>query len=156
MPGGQTESMSLLTALLTAATLGPPALAAPFTLTGADGRRWSLSSALGRERLLIVRNPSAAYLNTVRAQDPALQVRDLRVVALLPPDDARLNGPRTLMLTLLADPGGKVGAQYGPATLIGKDRGVKARYPAPPALNTVGALIDTMPMRQQERQERGR
>ncbi|MFC6750861.1 DUF4174 domain-containing protein [Deinococcus sp. A31D244] len=151
--------MPFLTALLTAATLGTPgipALATPFTLTGADGRRWSLSSALGRERLLVVRNPSAAYLNAVRAQDTALQVRDLRVVALLPPDDARLNGPRTLMLTLLADPGGRIGTQYGPATLIGKDRGIKARYPAPPALNTVGALIDTMPMRQQERQQRGR
>ncbi|GGR44294.1 hypothetical protein GCM10008959_01570 [Deinococcus seoulensis] len=132
------------------------ATASPFTLGDSAGRPWSLSSALGRERILIVRNPSAAYLNTVRAQDTALQVRDLRVVALLPPDDARLNGPRTLMLTLLADPGGRIGAQYGPATLIGKDRGIKARYPAPPALNTVAALIDTMPMRQQERQQRGR
>ncbi|GGS23860.1 DUF4174 domain-containing protein [Deinococcus knuensis] len=132
------------------------ATASPFTLGDSAGRPWSLSSALGRERILIVRNPSAAYLNTVRAQDTALQVRDLRVVALLPPDDARLNSPRTLMLTLLADPGGKVGEQYGPAALIGKDRGIKARYPAPPALNTVAALIDTMPMRQQERQQRGR
>ena len=132
------------------------AIASPFTLGDSAGRPWSLSSALGRERILIVRNPSAAYLNAVRAQDTALQVRDLRVVALLPPDDARLNGPRTLMLTLLADPGGRIGAQYGPATLIGKDRGIKARYPAPPALNPGGALIDTMPMRQQERPQRGR
>lgn len=85
-----------------------------------------------------------------------LQVRDLRVVALLPPNDARLNGPQTLTLTLLADPAGAVAQQYGPATLIGKDGGVKARYTAPPALKTVLRLVDSMPMRQQERRERGR
>lgn len=137
--------------------LGTLALAlAPFTLNNGSGQPWSLAAALGRERVLIVRNPSAAYLAEVRRQDTELQVRDLRVVALLPPGDARLNGPRTLMLTLLADPGGKVGAQYGPAALIGKDRGIKARYTAAPPLNTVAALIDTMPMRAQERAQRGR
>lgn len=136
--------------------LAVSALAAPFTLDDHAGRPWALSSVLGRERVLIVRNPPAAYLAEVRRQDTALQVRDLRVVALLPPGDARLNGPGTLMLTLLADPGGRVGAQYGPAALIGKDRGVKARYQAAPPLNTVAALIDTMPMRAQERRERGR
>ncbi|GHF56967.1 hypothetical protein HNQ07_003726 [Deinococcus metalli] len=139
------------------ALLAVAALAAPFTLNeGGANRPWSLTSALGRERVLIVRNPPAAYLNDLRAQDTALQVRDLRVVALLPPGDPRLTGPRTLMLTVLADPGGTVGAQYGPAALIGKDRHIKARYPGPPRLETVGALIDTMPMRQQERRERGR
>lgn len=132
------------------------ASAAPFTLQSGQGSSWSLSSVLGRERILIVRNPPAAYLAELRRQDTELQVRDLRVVALLPPGDARLNGPRTLMLTLLADPGGKVGAQYGPAALIGKDRGIKATYRSPPTLATVNALIDSMPMRAQEKAERGR
>ncbi|GGO27277.1 DUF4174 domain-containing protein [Deinococcus humi] len=130
--------------------------AAPFTLQTPQGQSWSLSSVLGRERILIVSNPPAAYLAEVRRQDTDLQVRDLRVVALLPPGDARLNGPQSLMLTLLADPGGKVGAQYGRAALIGKDTGIKARYQTFPVLNTVAALIDTMPMRRQERRERGR
>jgi hypothetical protein len=60
------------------------------------------------------------------------------------------------MLTLLLDEGGGAGQQFGPATLIGKDGGVKARYEALPTLATVNALIDTMPMRQQERRVRGR
>ncbi len=130
--------------------------AAPFTLQTPQGQPWSLSSVLGRERVLIVSNPPAAYLTEVRRQDTDLQVRDLRVLALLPPGDARLNGPQSLMLTLLADPGGRVGAQYGRAALIGKDAGIKARYQSFPALKTVAALIDTMPMRRQERRERGR
>ncbi|CAM4438626.1 DUF4174 domain-containing protein [Deinococcus marmoris] len=132
------------------------ALALGFTLQTAQGQPWSLSSVLGKERVLIVSNPPIAYLAEARRQDAELQVRDLRVVALLPPGDARLNGPKTLMLTLLADPGGTVGAQYGRAALIGKDTGIKARYQTFPALNTVAALVDTMPMRRQEQRVRGR
>ncbi|CAM3678626.1 DUF4174 domain-containing protein [Deinococcus saxicola] len=132
------------------------ALALGFTLQTAQGQPWSLSSVLGKERVLIVSNPPASYLAEARQRDTELQVRDLRVVALLPPGDARLNGPRTLMLTLLTDPGGKVGTPYGRAALIGKDTGIKARYQTFPALNTVAALIDTMPMRRQERWVRGR
>ena len=131
--------------------------AAPgFVLNDALGLPWALSAHLGRERFLIVSRPSAAYLAEVRRQDAALQVRDLRVVALLPPGDARLKGPQTLTLTLLADPGGKVAAQYGPAALIGKDTGIKARYAAPPDLSAVLDTVDGMPMRQQERRVRGR
>ena len=148
--------MSVRAVLTTTALSLGFASAAPFTLQTGQGKEWSLSSALGRERVLIVRGPSAAYLAEIRRQDTELQVRDLRVVALLPPGDARLNGPATLMLTLLADPGGKVGVQYGPAALIGKDRGIKAKYRSPPTLATVNALIDTMPMRAQEKRERGR
>ncbi|AFD25407.1 DUF4174 domain-containing protein [Deinococcus gobiensis] len=149
--------MPNLARLLAAAALGSGlAGAASFTLQTGAGRAWALASVLGRERVLVVNRPSAAYLAEMRRQDTALQVYDLRVVALLPPGDARLNGPATPMLTLLADPGGRIGGQYGPATLIGKDTGVKARYKAPPSLATLGALIDTMPMRQQERRERGR
>lgn len=149
--------MSALNPLAAAVALSASlASAAPFTLQTAQGQPWALASVLGRERILIVSNPPATYLAEVRRQDAALQVRDLRVVALLPPGDARLNGPQTPMLTLLADPGGTVGAQYGPAALIGKDTGIKARYRTFPALNTVAALIDTMPMRRQEQRERGR
>lgn len=132
------------------------ALALGFTLQTAQGQPWSLARVLGKERVLIVSNPPIAYLAEARRQDAELQVRDLRVVALLPPGDARLNGPKTLMLTLLADPGGTVGAQYGRAALIGKDTGIKARYQTFPALNTVSALVDTMPMRRQEQRVRGR
>ncbi len=131
--------------------------AAPgFVLNDAAGQPWALSAHLGRERLLIVSRPPSAYLDEVRRQDAALQVRDLRVVALLPPGDARLGGPPTLSLTLLLDPGGKVASGYGPAALIGKDGGVKARYGAPPQLQTVLGTVDSMPMRQQERRVRGR
>ena len=146
----------LKTVLLAAAVSSLAAASPAFVLGDAAGRSWSLQAHLGRERLLIVSSPSAAYLAEVRRQDAALQVRDLRVVALLPPGDARLNGPASLMLTSLADPGGEVAAQYGPAVLIGKDGGVKARYPAPPALSAVLDTVDAMPMRQQERRERGR
>lgn len=142
--------------MMGAALLSAWASAAPLTLNRADGTSWSLGRAAGRERVLIVNRPSAGYLAGMRRQDTQLQVYDLRVVALLPPGDARLRGPNTLMLTLLADPGGRAGAQYGPATLIGKDGGVKARYASAPSLNTVARLIDTMPMRQQEKRERGR
>jgi len=143
--------MSTLRSLMAAALLGGGvAEASSGPLTSA------LAQALGRERVLIVRQPPATYLQEMRRQDAELQVRDLRIVALLPPGDARFKGPATLMLTLLVDRGGQEGAPYGPATLIGKDGGVKARYKALPALGTVNALIDTMPMRQQERRERGR
>lgn len=149
----------LKTVLLAAAVSGAAASPA-FVLRDAAGQNWSLQGHLGRERLLIVSGPSAAYLAEVRRRDVALQIRDLRVVALLPPGDARLNGPPTLTLTLLADPGGTVdstvAAQYGPAALIGKDGGVKVRYPAPPTLSAVLNTVDGMPMRQQERRERGR
>jgi hypothetical protein len=143
--------------LLAAALLGSGvADAVSLTLPTAHNQSWSLGQALWRERVLIVRNPPAAYLQEMRRQDAELQVRDLRIVALLPPGDARLNSPPTLMLTLLLDEGGGAGQQFGPATLIGKDGGVKARYEALPTLATVNALIDTMPMRQQERRVRGR
>lgn len=102
--------------------------AAAFTLPTSQSQPWSLRQAVGRERVLIVRNPPAAYLQEMRRQDIELQVRDLRVVALLPPDDVWLKGTTTLMLTLLIDQGGKVGRQYGLATLIGKDSGVKGKY----------------------------
>ncbi|UQN09615.1 DUF4174 domain-containing protein [Deinococcus sp. QL22] len=149
--------MPTVRSVVTAALLGAGlADAASLTLPTAQNQTWSLSQALWRERVLIVRNPSAAYLQEMRRQDAELQVRDLRIVALLPPADARLNGPRTLTLTLLVDAGGKVGQQFSPATLVGKDGGVKATYKSLPTLQTVNALIDTMPMRLQERRERGR
>ncbi len=147
-----TRFVPLVASLVLSAGVAAPA----FTLQTARGQPWALSEVLGRERILIVRNPPAAYLAGVRRQDAELQVRDLRVVALLPPGDGRLDGPPSLMLTLLADPGGRVGARYGRATLIGKDTGIKARYAVLPALNTVAALVDTMPMRRQERLQRGR
>ena len=130
-------------------------LAAAFVLRDGAGRNWALQDHLGRERLLLVVDPSAAYLDAVRRQDAALQVRDLRVVALLAPGDARLNRAPSLMLSLLADPGGKVGAQYGPASLLGKDGTIKAFYRSPPALGAVMATVDQMPMRVQERRTRG-
>lgn len=147
--------MSTLRPLMIAALLGAgltDAASAPLT----QSLNQALNQARGRERVLIVRNPPATYLQEMRRQDTELQVRDLRIVALLPAGDARLKGPPTLMLTLLVDQGGKEGKTYGPATLIGKDGGVKASYRAFPALSTVNALIDTMPMRQQERRQRGR
>ncbi len=149
--------MSVLKPLAAAVALSAGlAEAAAFTLQTAQGQPWSLAGVLGRERVLIVNNPPASYLDEARRQDTELQVPDLRVVALLPPGDARLKGPVALMLTLLADPGGKVGAQYGRAVLIGKDTGIKVRYQTFPALNTVAALVDTMPMRRQEQRVRGR
>ncbi|AZI43799.1 DUF4174 domain-containing protein [Deinococcus psychrotolerans] len=149
--------MDILKAVaLSVAASGAAAAAPAFVLQDAAGQLWALKDHLGRERLLIVSQPSAAYLAEVRRQNVALQVRDLRVVALLTSGDARLNGPQALTLTLLADLTGTVAQQYGPDALIGKDGGVKARYAAPPALKTVLALVDTMPMRQQERRLRGR
>ncbi len=127
-----------------------------FTLPDAAGRPWKLADHLGRERLLVVSRPPAAYLDEMAAQAGLLRDRDLRVVALLAPGDAALKRPSTATLTLLADPGGRVAAQYGRAAFIGKDRGVKASYSAPPSLSDVLALIDTMPMRQQEQRMRGR
>ncbi len=41
------------------------------------------------------------------------------------------------------------------AVLIGKDGGIKARYPRAPALSEVFDLIDGMPMRRSERRQRG-
>jgi hypothetical protein len=147
--------MTLVARLLAVTALGSGlAGAASLNLRTGAGQPWSLSGVLGRERVLVVNRPSAAYLAEMRRQDAVLQGYDLRVVALLPPGDVRLRGAGTLMLTLLADPGGRAGAQYGPATLIGKDTGVKARYGSPPSLKTVGTLIDTMPMRQRERRSR--
>ena len=127
-----------------------------FTLPDALGQPWKLADHLGRERLLVVSQPSAAYLDEIVRQAGLLRDRDLRVVALALPGDPALKRPSTATLTLLADPGGKVAARYGRAALIGKDRGVKAVYTTFPDLNNVLGLIDTMPMRQQEQRTRGR
>lgn len=131
--------------------------AAPaFTLADAKGQPWHLADHLGRERILVVPRPGARYLDDVTQQAGLLRDRDLRVVALLSPGDPALKRPQTAALTLLSDPGGRVAARYGQSVLIGKDRGVKALYPAPPSLSAVLELVDAMPMRQQERQQRGR
>jgi peroxiredoxin len=137
-----------------ALTLNQPA--PDFTLEDSAGRPWPLAAHLGRERLLVVSRPSGSALDEYARQAAVLKDRDVRVVALLPPGDAALNRPSTPTLTLLADPGGKVAARYGRAALIGKDRGVKAVYPAPPSLSDVLELVDQMPMRQQERLNRGK
>ena len=131
-------------------------IAPTFTLPDGKGQPWNLADHLGRERLLVVSAPSAAYLNEIADQAGLLQNRDLRVVALTLPGDAALKRPASPMLTVLADLGGRVAARYGRAALIGKDRGVKASYASLPSLSTVLGLIDTMPMRQQERKARGR
>ncbi|WP_407568637.1 DUF4174 domain-containing protein [Deinococcus altitudinis] len=127
-----------------------------FTLADGKGQPWKLADHLGRERLLVVGAPSAAYLDEIVRQTGLLQDRDLRVVALVLPGDAALKRGAGSRLTVLADPGGRVAARSGRAVLIGKDRGVKATYTSPPSLNTVLGLIDTMPMRQQEQRTRGR
>jgi Domain of unknown function (DUF4174) len=140
-------------ALLLGMLLG--SASAGFVLRDGAGKSWALAEHLGRERLLFVVSPSAAYLAEIQRQDTALQLRDLRVVALLPPGDPRLKTRSALMLSLLADPGGNIASQYGPASLVGKDGGVKAYYKSPPALPAVLGTVDAMPMRQQERRVRG-
>ena len=134
-------------------TLNLPAT--EFSLSDSRGQPWTLADHLGRERLLVVSAPSAAYLDEIVRQTGLLQDRDLRVVALVLPSDAALKRSAGPMLTVLADPGGRVAARSGRAVLIGKDRGVKATYTSLPSLNTVLGLIDIMPMRQQERRSRG-
>jgi hypothetical protein len=147
----------LVTVLLGgAAALTPNQMAPDFTLQDSAGKPWSLAAHLGRERLLVVGRPSGSALDEYARQAAVLKTYDLRVVALLLPGDAELKRPSTSTLTLLADPGGKVAARYGRAALIGKDRGVKATYPAPPNLSDVLELVDRMPMRQQERLNRGK
>lgn len=143
-------------------------LAPAFILPDAQGRAFALASVLGRERLLVLAAPPAAYLATLRLRRAQLRDRDLRVLALLPPGDSRLRAPSTAQVTLLADSGGQVAARLGLARLnlarlnlgagllIGKDRGIKARYATLPSLQQVLITIDGMPMRQQERQQRGR
>ena len=145
---------ALLLGTVSALTLNQ--IAPTFTLPDGKGQTWNLADHLGRERLLVVSAPSAAYLNEIADQAGLLQDRDLRVVALTLPGDAALKRLASPMLTVLADLGGRVAARYGRAALIGKDRGVKASYASPPGLSTVLGLIDTMPMRQQERKARGR
>lgn len=147
---------AVLTLLGSAAALSVNAPAPDFSLNAPGGQPWHLSDHLGRERLLVVLRPGAAYLDTVVRQAELLQDRDLRVVALLPSGDPALKRPQTPALTLLSDPGGRVAARYGQSVLIGKDRGVKAVYPNPPSLSAVLEHVDTMPMRQQERRTRGR
>jgi len=145
-----------LALLGSAASLNVNAPAPDFSLSTPGGPRWHLADHLGRERLLVVLKPDAAYLDTVVRQAELLRDRDLRVVALLPPSDPALKRPQTATLTLLSDPGGRVAARYGQSALIGKDRGVKALYPAPPSLSAVLDQVDTMPMRRQEQRTRGR
>lgn len=129
-------------------------IAPDFTLQDSAGKPWPLAAHLGRERLLVVSQPSGSTLDEYARQAAVLRDRDVRVVALLPPGDAQLKRPSIPTMTLLVDPGGRVAARYGRAALIGKDRGVKAVYPAPPSLSDVLGLVDGMPMRQQERRNR--
>jgi hypothetical protein len=147
---------ALVTVLGSASALPLNRPAPTFTLTDGKGQPWKLADHLGRERLLVVGAPSAAYLDEIVRQTTLVQDRDLRVVALVLTGDAALKRAVSPMLTVLADPGGWVAARYGSAVLIGKDRGVKASYASLPSLNTVLGLIDTMPMRQQEQRIRGR
>ena len=161
MMGGMFRPVSAPLAALMAVAGSASALplnspAPTFTLPDGKGQPWNLADHLGRERLLVVSAPSAAYLNEIADQAGLMQDRDLRVVALTLPGDAALKRPASPMLTVLADPGGRVATHYGRAALIGKDRGVKASYASLPSLSTVLGLIDTMPMRQQERKAGGR
>ena len=148
-------TLSLLLTFGSVSALTPKQPAPRFTLADSAGQPWSLAAHLGRERLLLLAAPSIAELDGWARQAALLANYDLRVVALLLPGDARLNRPPSPALTLLADPGGRVAARVGRAALIGKDGGVKASYATPPSLTAVLALIDTMPMRQQERRSRG-
>ncbi|MGY2894551.1 DUF4174 domain-containing protein [Deinococcus sp. UYEF24] len=147
---------ALVTVIGSVSALPVNSSAPTFTLIDGKGQPWKLTDHLGRERLLVVGAPSAAYLDEIVRQTGLLQDRDLRVVVLVLPGDAALKRRGSPMLTVLSDPGGRVAARYGRAVLIGKDRGVKASYASLPSLNAVLGLIDTMPMRQQEQRTRGR
>ena len=147
---------ALVTAAGSASALIVNSSAPAFTLPDALGQPWKMADHLGRERLLVVSQPSAAYLDELTRQAELLRDRDLRVVALTLSGDPALKRSAGPTFTVLADPGGKVAARYGRAVLIGKDRSVKASYASLPSLTTVLGLIDTMPMRQQEQRTRGR
>jgi peroxiredoxin len=135
-------------------------IAPDFTLPDAAGKAWHLAAHLGRDRLLVVSQPPGSTLDEYTRQAAVLKDYDLWVVALMLPGDPALKSalerPASEHLVVLADPGGKVTARYGRAALIGKDRGVKAMYSAVPNLNDVLELVNSMPMRQQERREQGR
>lgn len=115
----------------------------------------SLEQDLGRDRLLIVFNPPGVYLDNVRLKAKGYIERDLRVLVIVPPDSPLLKRQVAAPLTVLADPGGRVAAQYGAqrsrrSYLVGKDTGIKGVYGTPPDTQELFTTIDGMPMRRQE------
>ncbi len=150
-----------LALLLSSAGAAPDLNGRPpdFTLKAADGQTVHLRSVLGRSRLLIALAPDEAALREVQAAAQGYLDRDLRVLAVVPPGATLLTVPWAAPITVLSDPGGKVQAAYGGAKrsyLIGKDGGIKGVYGGLPGAQELFATIDGMPMRQQERRERGR
>jgi hypothetical protein len=104
----------------------------------------SASGALSQHRLVIVigrpDDPLFVRQNEDLAQkSAALKERDV-VVQTLAPDDARHARPELRVPPQAAFE----------VLLIGKDGGVKLRSDKPVAASEIAALIDTMPMRQQE------
>ena len=103
----------------------------------------STAAAQSPHRLVVVvaepNDPRAVQENAMLKQDEAgLRSRDV-VVQNLTPEAARLRddlgvGPRTTFEVIL----------------VGKDGGVKLRRGQPVAASEISALIDTMPMRQEE------
>ena len=158
-----TRALTLLALalLLTSAGAAPALNGRPpdFTLKAANGQPVQLRSLLGRSRLLIAFAPDEAALRHVARSAQGYLDRDLRVLAVVPPGSKLLDEKWAAPITLLPDPGAKVQAAYGGAGrayLIGKDGGIKGVYGGLPEASELFATIDGMPMRQQERRERGR
>lgn len=136
--------------------------AAPlFSLLQADGSRFELAQALGRERILIAFGPSLGWLQNVARRDEELADYQLQVLAvapqllaLAPPssDWLHIGTSEAPLAQVLEAYGVREGEEV--AFLIGKDRGVKRIYAGGFSLDEVLALIDTMPMRRQEVQAR--
>ncbi len=134
----------------------PPATALPVILNVHD----RLDAAHDAERLLIFSAPERnADLELMRDRIAmrALEVeeRDITVAWLVGPADGRfgeqelsVEAVEELRLVMDLD-----SAHFG-GVLVGKDGGVKERYARATDLNVIFALIDLMPMRQAEMDDR--
>ncbi len=144
------------------AILGGLVVAGLLAMTAqAQPRLDDLSQFRWQKRLLFLFAPAAddpalQTMQTALAQARAeVQARDLVVFLILEQGQSQQDGQP------LAPPAGQalrqrfgIKPQTTTVVLVGKDGGVKLQRPGPVPLTDIFALIDSMPMRQQERRSR--
>lgn len=135
---------------------GPPR----FALRDSGGKRRDLTAFLGRDRIVIVFAPDAAWIRAARAARNEFVERDLSLLIIAPPDSPTAREATVPPLYFLADDEGSTARAYGALPgaamfyLVGKDRTIKMARRGCPANGELFAVIDAMPMRRREMRER--
>lgn len=139
-----------------------------FTLPDTQGQSVRLDTFLRRKRIVLLAIPAGpglqgtAFLRAAREHRAEFDARDLVVLALAPPQSPLFPSFDASPVHMLHDANARIAHAYGGSSgtpafyLIGKDGGIKLASRTFPSLRELFAAIDAMPMRREERSQRGR